>query len=507
MRRHHVFFIRLLVGGLTSLILGIGSLPSLQQSVRAEAFNSSRLIDDATFIATDAMSISQIQQFLDEAGSGLRNFSENGRSAAQIIWDASHGHGAASNNGGAPINGILVNGSTGTVNPQVLLVTLQKEQSLISLTNPSQSSLDHAMGYGCPDSGGCNSTYLGFTKQVENAAWQLRYNYERAQGTGFGDYQVGQAFCFNDWNGTHCGTYENRATSSLYRYTPHVYNGNYNFWNLYFNVYQFSVPDYAAHAISWSSSDGLYRYPSVLAGNNGSQLSITLKNTGKRTWHRGVVNLGTSGARDRVSSFLRESGTGAPSGWLSPNRIAMQETSVAPGQAGTFTFWLQAPSGMSPRTSREHFELVADGVGWFGPNIYWDLKVLSTVESYRSGFVSQNGYPTLRAGESYQFSVSLENTGKTTWQKGVVNLGTDRDRDRVPGFTREGAGPSGWIAPNRIALQQTSVAPGQVGTFTFWYTVPAGKAPGTYREYFRPVADGVTWMEDWGIYWDVTVIQ
>jgi predicted phosphodiesterase len=34
-----------------------------------------------------------------------------------------------------------------------------------------------------------------------------------------------------------------------------------------------------------------------------------------------------------------------------------------------------------------------------------------------------------------------------------------------------------------------------------------GRSPGTYREYFQLVADGVTWMEDYGIYWEVTVLS
>ncbi len=48
--------------------------------------------------------------------------------------------------------------------------------------------------------------------------------------------------------------------------------------------------------------------------------------------------------------------------------------------------------------------------------------------------------------------------------------------------------------------------PGGNATFVFWYSVTADHACGTFREYFRPVADGVTWMEDYGVYWDVNVV-
>lgn len=130
-------------------------------------------------------------------------------------------------------------------------------------------------------------------------------------------------------------------------------------------------------------------------------------------------------------------------------------------------------------------------------------------EDYRSAWITQNAYPTLQRGESYRFSIQFRNVGSATWHRGVVNLGTDRSRDRIPGFIREDrrtGQPSGWISGNRVALQEVSVPPGGIGTFVFWYTVPHDHASGTFREYFRPVADGITWMDDCGCHWDVTVV-
>ncbi|MBP6930422.1 hypothetical protein KBB60_02355, partial [Patescibacteria group bacterium] len=244
---------------------------------RAADFNASNLISDSNFVNIHAMSASQVQNFLASRGSCLASFSENGRSAAQIIYDASHGYGDASGS----INGITINTSTGTVNPGTILTTLQKEQSLVS--DPSRCTanvLAKAMGYGCPDSGGCNPAYAGFTKQVEWGSWQLRYNYERAQGTGFSDYQVGQSFCWNDWNGTNCGRYDNRATASLYRYTPHVYNGNYNFWNLFHNIYRLHLADYyGRHA-------GQSGVVNIEPGSNAT-LTVKFTNSGSATWYAG----------------------------------------------------------------------------------------------------------------------------------------------------------------------------------------------------------------------------
>jgi len=343
--------------GVAVLVVAVLMLPKSASA----GFNSSNLIPDGTFININRLDVGGIQRFLESKNSYLKNFSEGGRSAAQIIYDASHGRGDAAGS----INGITINGSTGTVNPQVILVTLQKEQSLISKTTRDDNALRKAMGYACPDSGSCNPNYAGFTKQVENGAWQLRYNYERAQGRGFGDYQVGQNFCFDDWNGTHCGRFDNRATASLYRYTPHVYNGNYNFWNLFFNTYRFNNLEYS-HTIVGGNA-----YPTLSQGQ-AYNFRVTVKNTGTSTWRRDRVNLATSRGKDRISAFTRE-GNG-PSGWIAANRIRFEQTTVAPGSNATFSFWMRN-DGVSPGTYREYFQLVADGITWMEDyGIYWDVR-------------------------------------------------------------------------------------------------------------------------------------
>ncbi len=204
-------------------------------NTEAAEFNPDNLISDRDFVNINDMNVEDIQKFLDSIGGILKDYSENGRSAAQIIYDASHGYGDAA---GVSFDGIIeINASTGTVNPKVLLVTLQKEQGLITRTDYSQHSFDWAAGYGYSDS--C-LLYVGFTKQVENAAWQLRYNYERAQDNDMVGYQVGDnVHLYNTLPNPFGGSseqdvhLENRATASLYRYTPQVYNGNYNFYRLY----------------------------------------------------------------------------------------------------------------------------------------------------------------------------------------------------------------------------------------------------------------------------------
>ncbi len=478
------------------LVTVLVSLFSCVKSAQAFNFNQNNLISDGVFINKDDMSTGDIQSFLEQRGSFLKDYSEGGRSAAQIIYDASHGYGEAS----GTWNGIVINTSTGTVNPKVLLVTLQKEQSLITMSDRNDDALRTAMGYGCPDSGGCDSKYTGFTNQVEWGAWQLRYNYERASGLGFSDYQVGQTVTFSDWNGSHTAHYDNRATASLYRYTPHVYNGNYNFANLYDQW--FETPAYHGTVVYHKA------HPSLWPGD-AYNFEVRIRNTGTATWKRNEVNLGTDQPQDRISGFLREGGS--PSGWSSGNRIRMIESTVAPGEIGTFRFWMKVPAWFNSGTYREYFGLVKEGSGWFNyMDIYWDIRVRSDAEKYTSTITSQSSaYQSIRRGESKKFTLRVKNTGQQTWYRGKVNLGTDKPLDRITGFIREdrtGHNASGWLYYNRIKMKESSIAPGQTATFEFYMTAPSGMETGTYREYFRPVIDGVKWLEDRGIYWEINVI-
>ena len=89
--------------------------------------------------------------------------------------------------------------------------------------------------------------------------------------------------------------------------------------------------------------------------------------------------------------------------------------------------------------------------------------------------------------------------GRATWQKGVAgmqaNLGLNGD---TLTFANLGMN-NGWLSGNRLATTtEATVGPGQTGTFTF--SVRAPMTPGTYRLPLRPVIDGVTWMEDSGVF-------
>lgn len=226
----------------------------VHMSQAGEAFNPNFIISDHEILDYNAMSIADIQEFLESRGSYLANyrtFDANFeiKSAAEIIYNA------AANN--FDCEGISLSANAGfkekqmkcrplkTVSPKFLLVLLQKEQGLIENANPEQGRLDWATGYGCPDGGGCNSRWKGLGRQVNSAALQFR---DYMDNPRLYKFQVGQDYVFtNPYSSSVRAatnvTIANQATAALYNYTPHVYNGNYNFWVIWNRYFRTTYPN------------------------------------------------------------------------------------------------------------------------------------------------------------------------------------------------------------------------------------------------------------------------
>jgi hypothetical protein len=121
---------------------------------------------------------------------------------------------------------------------------------------------------------------------------------------------------------------------------------------------------------------------------------------------------------------------------------------------------------------------------------------------FHSRWVTQSNWPTIAVGQETTLSVTFRNAGGTTWTKGAgseARLGVNGD-DRT--FSRLGM-TIGWPIPDRPAVQDlASVPPGGSTSFTFRVK---GVAPGTYSLHLRPVIDGITWMEDEGVFMVVAV--
>lgn len=149
-----------------------------------------------------------------------------------------------------------------------------------------------------------------------------------------------------------------------------------------------------------------------------------------------------------------------------------------------------------------------------GPGIPAPAAVPSGIPGFHASWYGQSGYPTLCAGERSTAVVAYYNSGSRGWVLGrmgeVAYLGTWRPEpgqdmpSSLGGDGTLGSPNTAWPRYDRIAIQPaTYVGPNQVAWFQF--TIQAPATPGTYRLYLRPLIEGATWMEDYGVFWVVTV--
>lgn len=217
-------------------------------TVSASNFDPNNIISDQEMLDASSMTQSDIDLFLRNQGgyiskNNFTNYAGQTKTAAQIIYDAANNYdcGGTDVSATAPISEKEAKCQKVTINPKFLLVLLQKEQSLITDKNPTQSQLDWATGYGCPDGGGCNERWRGFGRQVNSASLQFFDYIKNPNNYGF---RAGQTYTVtNTGRPASIVTPANNATAGLYNYTPHVYNGNFNFYNLWMRYFTFSYPN------------------------------------------------------------------------------------------------------------------------------------------------------------------------------------------------------------------------------------------------------------------------
>jgi hypothetical protein len=242
-------------------------LPSAPaEAVTGADWNPGYIISDQEFFDGWAMTADQVQAFLEQkvpvcqpGSTCLKDYHQATPSIPANAYCAAYV--------GSPderVSDIIAKvGMACHLSQKAILVTLQKEQGLVTSTSPSTSKLAKAMGYGCPDTALCSGEWAGFFLQVYFAAKQLqRYGDPTSSFTW---YPVG-AWTAVRWyplpTATHpvdCGAsavfIENRATAALYYYTPYQPNaaalanmpgtgdscsayGNRNFWYFYWNWFE-----------------------------------------------------------------------------------------------------------------------------------------------------------------------------------------------------------------------------------------------------------------------------
>ena len=192
----------------------------------------------------------------------------SGDTAAHIIWQAAQDY---------------------RINPQALIVLLQKETGLITDRIPNNGDYRKATGYGCPDTAPCSAQYYGFKNQIRKAAALFR----TVLDGGWTNYPLGENYIQYNPNAACGGSVVNirsLATSALYRYTPYQPNagalaagygtaycgayGNRNFYH-YFEDWFGGITD---DGMVYDSRDYSGTFNILYAGNHTKAVGITEDN-------------------------------------------------------------------------------------------------------------------------------------------------------------------------------------------------------------------------------------
>jgi hypothetical protein len=224
-------------------------------AITGSDFDAGYIISDRNFYDGAAMSEAEIQRFLETTVGSCANANCLAVYRADTptrTWS----FGTCSTYNGAPGESaariIFKVQQACSLSAKVILVTLQKEQTLLTNPAPTDGVMRKAMGYGCPDTSVCDSTYYGFFNQVFAAGRQLTW-YGNPAGS-FTSIRIGQANSIRYNPDAACGSksvvVQNKATAALYYYTPYTPNaaalanlggmgdycsayGNRNFWVFY----------------------------------------------------------------------------------------------------------------------------------------------------------------------------------------------------------------------------------------------------------------------------------
>ncbi|HMS92544.1 MAG TPA: hypothetical protein PKC05_03545 [Candidatus Saccharibacteria bacterium] len=515
---NRIFYLGILFASIISLLI-ILILPQTSSAATNGAnFNPGRIIDDSIFNNTRSMTPVEIQNFLNSkvpvcdtwhpAGSGsqgaqppwicLKDYTEGGRSAAQIIWDASQFYG---------------------INPQVIIVTLQKETGLVTDTWPYPWQYRTAMGMGCPDGAPCDAQYYGFTNQVYQGSRHL-INFQQQNPNWTVPHRIG----INSikWNpDTACGTsqvnIENGATSALYSYTPYRPNqaalnnlygtgdgcssyGNRNFWRDFTDWFGGTTAAALDYQLYSATQSILWTVP----GQTVTYNSIVLKNTGYTTWYPdGSVPTGQHPTR-LVQAGYRNSPFAdiTDPAWLgTQNQLKITEPSlpIPPGEYARFTFRLKGPyQYISGYTHK--FIPVLDSVAAYPDK---GMQFINHNVPPPYAHVSHTSPPlSVLPNQKVDLNVVLKNTGTVPWYAdGSFPAGTRPMRLVGVGYQNTQlaniADPAWLGTKNQIKMTPSTVNPGENATFSFSYLGPFSAQSSQFR--FYPFLDGVGPLNDLGM--------
>lgn len=298
-------------------------------------FKPGRIMDDVIFFDSKSMTANQIQEFLNakvpecdtlgekesEYGSGTR--AEYGVSRGYSLPYTCLKDYKATTPSKVELSGVCTEYVGGTeksaaqiihavsqacgINPQVLLVKLETNSSLVTDDWPWSYQYKNAMGVGCPDDGLCDPNYVGFFNQVYNSAKLLKTYTVHPEWYSFSANKL-SSIRYHPTNEA-CGSsqvfIETQATAALYNYTPYQPNsaalsdldgygdacsslGNRNFWRVFndwFGSTLYTPPTFESLEQSLDS---------VEAYRNSLQATRQLINVSENSYARGDISTATT---------------------------------------------------------------------------------------------------------------------------------------------------------------------------------------------------------------------
>lgn len=542
------------------------------EALSGSQFDAGRIIDDSVFFDRSAMSPQEIQNFLNAKlpscdTNGTQAYGNTTRKAyaaskgvstpftclknyvQTIPYVASNEYCSGSISGGTKSSANIIYDVAQAcgINPKVLLVLLQKEQSLITDDWPWPIQYRSATGYGCPDTAPCDAEYYGFFNQAYQAAkafrrYQAKPSNYRAGRNNTVYYNPGpcqtwsEGVCTkyfgNKYNSegksiadiTYCGSssvfIQNQATAGLYTYTPYQPNqaalnnlygtgddcsayGNRNFWRM-FNDW-FGSP--SAPPFSWQIvTNNIYdekKYSELdssnLRKNERIFISLKVKNTGTEIWYKDGPNpavLGTTRPYNHNSPLCD------PSTWISCDRATkLREEAVYPGGEGHFEFYAVTPSNLGE--IRDYLAPVLENRSWMSNDTGYHVYLKSN-DTFSWGWGSYGAWSdpartipidinNLSRGQYFYVTLWAKNTSASFWTNNgsnPVNLGTAGPLNRISILCSYV-----WVSCDRPTIMNEPIVP-PGATASFNILVRAPYTVGEYREYFRPVSEYKAWMSE-----------
>lgn len=243
-----------------------------------------------------------------------------------------------------------------------------------------------------------------------------------------------------------------------------------------------------------------------LAPGESKKLFVSIENKTGYTWKGGI---------NQTSLYLYGDTTPFKhSSWPKADLAAsIDQSSVAPGQIATASYWVTAP--VTPGTYTERF-LLGDGSTWHKNSVIQiTFKVsqptqspspsnpsptinptqpspstsagLANTKYYFSEVVDKGGTEwQVDPGAHFTVTVKIKNRGQRTWMReGTGAVAVINDQSKSPFWD------GSWFGSRLAALQtESSVAGGQTATFKIQLRAPG--APGRYNETFQLYVDGIS---------------